>query len=219
MKKIIAFIAFLALMRSVFADDILIHPNLLGIRDNKTIFGIQTSLGNPGLNSELPTAKAVRDAISAIPTGGGSTAPTGSILLYAGSSAPVGWLILSGDCTLSRTTYSALFAIIGTIYGYNSEDTFCLPDLRGRFPVGVGQQSGGSSYTLASTGGEEKHVLTIPEIPAHDHSYVGPTLLPNYYYGGATYSNIINSRTGMTGGGLSHENRPPFLALNFIIKY
>lgn len=89
---------------------------------------------------------------------------TGSIVMFAGSTAPQGWLLCDGSA-VSRSTYSALFDVIGTYYGEGDESTtFNVPDLTGRVAIGSSQ-----NYPSASTGGEESHVLTEQEIPSHSH--------------------------------------------------
>lgn len=86
------------------------------------------------------------------------------------------------------------------------------PDLRDRFIVGAG-----GAYNPADTGGEAAHTLTVDEIPSHDHSTTGTQedMLggPAFRYS-ATPS---GARTGFTGGGQAHENRPPYYALAFIM--
>ena len=78
---------------------------------------------------------------------------TGCIQLWAGASAPnADWKICNGDA-ISRSTYSALFAIIGTTYGVgDGSSTFNIPDLQSKVPVG---KSG--SYALGSTGGNASY--------------------------------------------------------------
>ena len=89
---------------------------------------------------------------------------TGSIVMFAGSTAPQGWLLCDGSA-VSRSTYSALFDIIGTDYGAGDESTtFNVPDLTGRVAIGSSP-----NYPSASRGGEEAHVLTEQEIPSHSH--------------------------------------------------
>jgi microcystin-dependent protein len=107
--------------------------------------------------------------------------PVGSIIDYAGTSAPTGWLLCYGQA-VSRTTYSALFAIIDEIYGEgDNSTTFNLPDLRGRVTAGQDDMGGSSANrltgvtgsvngdTLAAAGGEEEHLITEAELPEHSH--------------------------------------------------
>lgn len=102
----------------------------------------------------------------------GPVFPPGVMVDYAAGSAPLGWLLCDGSA-VSRTTYANLFAIIGVAFGVgDSVTTFNLPDFRGRVPVGTGAGSGLTARTLAATGGEETHLLTTAEIPAHSHSTV-----------------------------------------------
>jgi microcystin-dependent protein len=97
------------------------------------------------------------------------------IVMYGGTIAPAGWLMCDGSA-VSRTTYAALFAAIGGIYGAgDGSTTFNVPDMRGRVPVGVGQGAGLTNRTLNSTGGEETHVLSVAELAAHAHGVTDPT--------------------------------------------
>lgn len=96
---------------------------------------------------------------------GSSTNPAGAVMQYAGTTAPDGWLMCDGS-TVSRTTYSALFAAIGTTYGAgDGSTTFNLPNLANRVPVGVSD-----THALGSTGGNETHTITTDEMPAHNHT-------------------------------------------------
>lgn len=150
--------------------------------------------------------------------------PPGAILIYAASAVPSGWLGCDG-AAVSRTTYSGLFAIIGSTYGGgDGSTTFNLPNLSGRVPVGVGTGSGLTARTLAATGGEENHVLTTAEIPSHQHSiyteYLGNIALGGTGYLGDnnTSSYLGTPNTGAAGSNGAHNTMPPFLVLNFIIK-
>ena len=94
-----------------------------------------------------------------------SVIPVGVIEMFAGSTAPNGWLVCDGS-TVSRKTYSDLFKVIGVTYGAgNSNDTFTLPDMRGRTPIGVGTGSGLTARTLAATTGAETVTLSASNIP------------------------------------------------------
>jgi microcystin-dependent protein len=123
----------------------------------------------------------------------------------------------------------ALFALLGTTYGGDGRTTFALPDLRGRVPTGAGQPPAGSTYPLGATGGQETVALTTTQLPGHTHavhasSAAATTKSPATAYpaGGGAYASRKNVRmkaamVGRTGGGEGHENRQPFLALNYVI--
>ena len=95
--------------------------------------------------------------------------PSGSLVPFAGSTAPSGYLVCDG-AAVSRTTYAALFAAIGTTYGAgNGSTTFALPNLKGRVVAGV--DSAQTEFdSLGETGGAKTHTLSSAEIPAHNHA-------------------------------------------------
>ncbi len=152
--------------------------------------------------------------------------PIGAMIPYPVQTAPTGWLNCDGSA-VSRTTYAALFAAIGTTFGSgNGTTTFNLPSTPGRELIGSGQGAGLTNRTIGEIGGEEEHVLTALEMPEHDHDMYAPR---TYYglagggygvgasnYGGATTYNL---RTGLAGANGAHNNMNPFLVVNFIIKY
>ena len=107
--------------------------------------------------------------------------PSGAVSPYAGASEPTGWLFCRGQ-TISRTTYAALFAAIGTTYGAgDGSTTFTLPDLRGRVVAGQDDMGGTSANrltglsggvdgdVLGAAGGAETHTLTEAQLAAHRH--------------------------------------------------
>ncbi len=148
---------------------------------------------------------------------------TGDIRISAAPSAQdENWLLCNGQ-DVSKITYSALWDIIGDQYGPASDvvNNFRLPNLNNRFLTFAGDQ-----YSLGDTGGEKEHTLTIPEMPSHTH-----LLQPNKVHltspptndvdavGGADAANSGNEDILQpTGGGLPHENRPPYIALYSYIK-
>lgn len=151
--------------------------------------------------------------------------PAGTIAAHGGSAAPAGWVLCDGS-SLLRASYPDLFTAIGTVWGSSSGTTFNVPDLRGRAPIGAGTGVGLSARTLASSGGEETHVLTTGEIPSHTHTQVvtadtgGGTALRQDYdidvVNGGSFPQGVS--TGGTGGGGAHNNMQPWRAVNYIIK-
>ena len=94
--------------------------------------------------------------------------PTGSVSDFAGSSAPIGWLLCDGT-SYSTTTYATLFAVIGYTFG-GGGGSFNVPNAQGRSSIGAGTGSGLSPRTLAATGGEETHTLSVAELASHNHT-------------------------------------------------
>lgn len=145
----------------------------------------------------------------------------GEIKPFAGSAIPTGWLLCDGSA-VSRTTYSELFTVIGTTYGTgDGSTTFNLPDLRNRFMVGAGDE-----YELNDKGGEKAHALTVDELAHHRHDMA----LYNSGYSQQSFSrdcittnawsdrwSLIGDYMDGVGRGQAHENRPPYIGINFII--
>ena len=151
--------------------------------------------------------------------------------------APTGWAFCNGQ-TLPIAQNQALFAVLGTTYGGNGVTTFGLPDLRSRIPIGSGQLAGGTNYTQGQTGGAEQVPLGATNLPQHTHLLTGtiqtsdspesgdPTNnLPatagrSQFSSGAanaTTGTVNGTTTASTGSGQSHENRMPFVAINYVI--
>lgn len=93
----------------------------------------------------------------------------GTVMAWAPNFAPRGWGYCNGQL-LSISTNTALFSLLGTMYGGNGQTTFGLPDLRGRTVIGFGQGPGLSTYTQGQRGGVETVTLATAQIPAHTHS-------------------------------------------------
>jgi microcystin-dependent protein len=156
-----------------------------------------------------------------------STPFIGSITLFAGNFAPRGWAFCNGQL-LPINQNTALFSLLGTTYGGNGMTTFALPDLRGRVPTHAGQGPGLSPYTLGESAGSESVTLTAAQMPAHNHAQPAT----NAEQGTSRPGNAVPAKGGVyagasdgsamapssaAGGGLPHDNRAPYLALNFII--
>ena len=138
---------------------------------------------------------------------------------------PKGWAFCSGQL-LPINQNQALFSLLGTMYGGNGQTTFALPDLRGRAPMHLG-----GAFAQGESGGQEVHTVTSAEMPAHNHA-VNATSAPGTVNAPAgnflANSNVspyrADSNTALnqslvsnTGGSQPHENRQPYLVLNFII--
>jgi microcystin-dependent protein len=162
--------------------------------------------------------------------------PYGTIIQSAAVNIPDGWLLCDGS-SLLKIDYTNLFNAIGTTYGgTNLTDYFNIPNLNKRVIVGAITDDNDvsyNSYKLAGTGGEEKHTLTTAEMPSHTH-----TTNPGEGYGLINYNNantmnssvndglepnLYTSPNTLTinpqGGGHSHNNMQPFIALYYLIKY
>jgi microcystin-dependent protein len=92
----------------------------------------------------------------------------GYITGFAGNFAPKNWAFCQGQI-INISSNTALFSILGTVYGGNGTTTFGLPDLRGRVIVGQGQGPGLSAYSLGQVGGAETNTVSTMQMPAHVH--------------------------------------------------
>jgi microcystin-dependent protein len=155
----------------------------------------------------------------------------GEIRMTGFNFAPVGWALCDGQL-LAISGNDALFALIGTTYGGDGQNSFALPDLRGRAPIHVGQGSGLTNRTIGERAGSETVTLTATQIAAHNHAAnantaVGTSTDPagkfwaqrsgaNQYLGTAN-SAMAPGALQNAGGSQPHENMPPSLVINFII--
>jgi len=122
-----------------------------------------------GTSGQVLTSNGTSAPTWAAPTSLGA-APAGSIMIWAGSSAPSGWLLCDGSA-VSTTTYSALYAVIGTTYG-SGTGTFLVPNLKGKIPVGL-DATQTEFDTRGETGGAKTHAITTAEMPGHNHTFTG----------------------------------------------
>lgn len=157
----------------------------------------------------------------------------GEIRMFAGNYQPEGWAFCDGR-TLPIAEYEVLFSLIGTTYGGDGQTNFKLPDLRGRVPLALGQAPGQSNYSLGAAGGVEAVTLNQNQYPAHTHMLRASTVKGNQ---AAPTGNMLAASETIAlykksppkvalapatigpspGGSQPHENRQPYLAVNFII--
>ncbi len=164
----------------------------------------------------------------------------GEIRCFGFNFAPTNWAFCNG-AILSIAQFETLFTLIGTTYGGDGQNTFALPDLRGRVPMHAGNSSQLNTI-LGQVYGEESHALTANETPAHNHAMVSALIAPggvNEHAATPTTSAFIStssldplywvppagfdatfasSAVTAAGGSQPHENRQPFLAVNFCIS-
>ncbi|MGA9529794.1 MAG: tail fiber protein [Terriglobales bacterium] len=158
----------------------------------------------------------------------------GSLMLVPYTFAPRGYAFCQGQ-QLPISSNTALFSLLGTIYGGDGKSTFGLPNLTGRLAVGQGQAPGFSNYVIGSTGGTPTVTLSAQQVPGHTHQAQGadanatsasPTncALAKPSDNTQLYTTTTNPLVQMQsnsiqpyGNGLPHNNMMPFLALNWII--
>jgi microcystin-dependent protein len=136
--------------------------------------------------------------------------PTGMVIAWALSTLPKGWALCDGQKYKLDNNNNTILDINGTQ----------TPDLRGRFILGSGQGTNLTNRNLNSTGGEEKHLLTVEEMPSHNHSSEGFVKWGGYNIAYSAGGGNINgsSQIGNTGGSQPHNIMPPFYVLTYIMK-
>jgi microcystin-dependent protein len=198
------------------------------------VFGTAPTITNPVVNgSTLTSSGAAIDAAVAAPV------PAGAVMAFAMNTAPTGWLAADGSA-VSRTTYAALFAAIGTTYGAgDGTTTFNVPELRGEFIRGLDNSRGvDPSRTLGSAQAAAMlnhiHSGTTAGGGAHTHNILGgattgagatvlsrttspnPTEYSGLIYGVGDHTHGFNTGNPSAGGG--SETRPRNIAMLYCIK-
>ena len=163
----------------------------------------------------------------------------GEIRMFAGNFPPVGWAFCDGSL-ISISENDVLFTLIGTTYGGDGQNTFALPDFRGRAPISVS-----SGNSMGQMGGTETVTLTVSQIPAHRHpmqvvNVPGTTNVPSpgvmpakaadiEFPGGTkqvmTYAKdnaggeiTVNPQSvSVVGQSYPHNNMKPYVGINYII--
>jgi microcystin-dependent protein len=156
----------------------------------------------------------------------------GEIRMFGGNFAPAGWMFCEGQL-LPISENETLFNLIGTTYGGDGQETFALPDLRGRVPIHQGT-GGGGTYQLAENGGVESVTLTTQQIPVHNHAFAVSTALVS---GNTPKNNVLGQSAALqmyiqqppsvpmasnalsiVGGSQPHDNFQQYLCISFIIS-
>lgn len=150
----------------------------------------------------------------------------GEIRLFSFGFAPRYWAMCNGQL-LPINQNQALFSLLSTTYGGNGTTNFALPNLQGRVPIHVG-----NGHTLGEANGSISHTLSVAELPAHTHPLYATTASastdsPAGALAAHADSDLYSktgpavamdaSAVGLTGGSQAHENRQPFLTINFCI--
>jgi microcystin-dependent protein len=210
---------------------------------NLAVTGTTTFTGVPS----APTASAGTNTTQVATTAFvlANSNPTGGIMMWGTGTAPTGWLLCAG-AAVSRSTYAALFAVIGTTFGVgDGSTTFNVPNYTNRTPYGttVGATGGSAdavvvSHTHTATQTAHSHFIAGGSMSAALSSSnvlssqvnVSTGLLPNENYeyslvGGGTsatigLTNSIDPAITVASAGVSgtNANLPPYLGINFIIK-
>ncbi len=166
----------------------------------------------------------------------------GEVRLFAFNFVPINWAQCNGQL-LSIAGHAALFTILGTAYGGDGKTNFALPNLQGRVPLGEGQGTGLSLYSLGQTGGVTSVTLTQQQVPAHRHGLqaltsTGSTNVPSGGVGlaegnagsrGSTHairtytSKALNTplnglAVGTLGNNQPHTNMQASLVMNWCIS-
>jgi microcystin-dependent protein len=159
------------------------------------------------------------------------------IRIFGFNFPPTGWALCNGQLMpISQNT--ALFSLLGTTYGGDGISTFGLPNLQGSAPLQQGQGAGLSNYYLGQVGGETAVSLLTTEIPSHNHTTgclngagiltspagnvwasakVGKQAENRYAAAPGAGPAMAPNAIAPAGGGLSHNNMPPYLVMNFCI--
>jgi microcystin-dependent protein len=160
----------------------------------------------------------------------------GEIRMFGFNFVPQGWQACDASL-LSISDNSALFALIGTTYGGDGQNTFAVPDLRGRVPIHQGQGPGLSNYVIGQVAGNETITVTPQQMPAHTHAVIattalastgtpGSAVIPGAVTNDTTYVTDITGLTGIptapatvtaAGGSQPHENTMPTLTVGYCI--
>jgi microcystin-dependent protein len=161
----------------------------------------------------------------------------GEIRLFGFPRIPDSWLACSGQ-SVPIAQYDTLYAVIGTTYGGDGVQTFNLPDLRGRVPIGQGAGPSLPTYTLGQMAGQEGHTLVEAEMPTHSHALLSSTTTATTATPATTvhlatsssgnlYAPVMNAApyakmaacVTTAGKSIAHDNMMPTVVANYCICF
>lgn len=165
-----------------------------------------------------------------------SDAFVGEIRMTGFGYAPTGWASCDGQVVPLQQN-AALYSLLGITFGGNGVNTFALPNLQGASPLGPGTGPGLTDRAMGAVGGADSVTLTGNQLPSHSHAVAASTAVgtevspaggiwavPGGARGEKAYAaasgagvSMAPGAIGFAGGGEAHDNRPPYLAVNFII--
>lgn len=160
----------------------------------------------------------------------------GEIRMFGFGRTPINWLACDGSL-VSIAEYEVLYQLLGTTYGGDGQNTFALPDLRGRLPLHQGKGNGTSTYVLGQLAGTETVTLTQQQMATHYHTVlatrnaastgtVSAAVLPGTVSGETVYASDITggnpfvlapTTVSIVGGNQAHDNTMPTLTVQFCI--
>ena len=163
------------------------------------------------------------------------------IRIFGFNFPPTGWAFCDGQI-LPISQNTALFSLLGTMYGGDGKSNFALPNLQGKAAMFWGQGSGLSLYSEGETGGSPSVTLIQTEMPVHNHSLnanvstataaspANAVYMKGHYDDGQGHTGVVDLYTTIapttalnpqaltiSGGSLPHNNMQPYLTLNFCI--
>lgn len=159
----------------------------------------------------------------------------GEIRMFAGNYAPQGWALCNGSL-MPISGNDALFALIGTTYGGDGQNTFALPDMRGRLPLHQGTGPGLTTRVMGQMFGSEVVTVLETQMPSHAHPLIASAAdatasvpsnaIPAGQPGDTLYlsnpsvpaASMSNRALQPAGGSQPHDNTMPYLCVNFIIS-
>jgi len=210
------------------------------IGGNLAVTGTTTFTGIPSGPTATAGTSTTQLATTAFVTQ--NSVLTGALIMWPTASAPSGYLLCNGSA-VSRTTYAALFAVVGTTFGAgDGSTTFNLPNYADRMPIGAGT----IAASIGASGGSATTTLSTSNLPSHSHSATSTVSDPGHLHyslsggffgagstgGTGPNSNAVNNPTtasavtgisvsttiGNTGSGTAVTTISPYLGINFIIK-